>query len=259
MDAFKNYQLEYISSSSSATVSCSTGTSSEEENGMNSVERVLHNCRLSKYVHLFDRANIKTIREARALSNTKLRSLGVKLYLEREKLIEGFQEYEVNNKSIKRLLAKLNLERYENEFSKFLDVEDCKKLTYGVLKDMGIPLHGQRQRLMEAIQRYKPASVRRSEKKTYRKAYRVKGLLESDSDNDMRDIDNVLTEQHFSHCIPDFGDVKTLKQGMNLTSSQLQKMGVPISQQHGLLKAFERAKIKQDRRRLRKRQQKEMK
>jgi len=250
IQAFKDYDNEYVTSSSSDTVSGSTGTS-DEENVRNPVEVVLHNLQLSKYIEIFERGKVDTIRKARALNHTQLRSMGVKLYMEREKVIGGFRDHSINSKSIARLLSKLNLTAYKKSFAKFVDVDDCKNLTRSDLKEMGIKLTGHQEKLLEAIRDYKPNKVRRKEKKEYRKRYGASGSSITCSKERLyvRDLDQVLIENGYTTSLSDFKDVKSLKRALMLSSSELQSKGIPRSEQRQLLKTFQRAQDKKMRRR----------
>ena len=91
---------------------------------------------MTRHIKDFDKAGITTIRAARRLSQTKLRSMGVPLYLQREKLINGFKNFKPRNKAILRILIDANLARHADEFEKLLDIEEAKNLTHADLRGM---------------------------------------------------------------------------------------------------------------------------
>jgi len=110
---------------------------------------------MSRHIPDFDRMGITTLRQARKLTQTQLRSMGVALYLQRERLINAFADYRPKNKAIMKILIDCNLASHAREFEKLIDVEDAKNLTHSDLRAMGINLYGQRERLMRAFMEFK--------------------------------------------------------------------------------------------------------
>lgn len=147
IEEFEKYNGEDLPSTSSG--------SSSSGDGVNMVHEVLRQQYMSRHIPDFDRMGITTLRQARKLTQTQLRSMGVALYLQRERLINAFADYRPKNKAIMKLLIDCNLASHAREFEKLIDVEDAKNLTHSDLRAMGINLYGQRERLMRAFMEYK--------------------------------------------------------------------------------------------------------
>lgn len=150
LEKFEKYNGEELSSVSS-------GSGSDDGDNVNMVHEVLRQQYMSRHIPDFDRMGITTLRQARKLTQTQLRSMGVALYLQRERLINAFADYRPKNKIIMKILIDCNLASHAREFEKLIDVEDAKNLTHSDLRAMGINLYGQRERLMRAFMEYKPA------------------------------------------------------------------------------------------------------
>lgn len=239
--AFDEYAGEYLTSSSSETVSASTGTS-EDDNTI--VRDTIEHCGLIKYYPLFEKLSIVNLGQARALSHTQLRSMGVKFYLEREKLIEAFAAARPRNKSILRILKKTSLLRYSEAFSSISDIEEARRLTHKDLREMGISLHGQRDRLMNEFLNYVPHKQRVDEKKRFRRKLRVDRRFDgaSDSAHGVNEVEQVLLAQGLKQLIRDFSSVTTLKEARKLTHEELQSKGLGLQAiRVRLLEAFELA------------------
>uniref|UniRef100_A0A6S8CXK1 SAM domain-containing protein n=1 Tax=Aplanochytrium stocchinoi TaxID=215587 RepID=A0A6S8CXK1_9STRA len=151
IEQFEKYNGEELSSAGS-----DSGTS--DSGGVNMVHEVLRQQYMSRHIPDFDRMGITTLRQARKLTQTQLRSMGVALYLQRERLINAFADYRPKNKAIMKILIDCNLASHAREFEKLIDVEDAKNLTHSDLRAMGINLYGQRERLMRAFMEFKPKS-----------------------------------------------------------------------------------------------------
>lgn len=136
--------------------STSSGSGDSDGGSVNMVHEVLRQQYMSRHIPDFDRMGIKELRQARKLTQTQLRSMGVSLYLQRERLINAFADYRPKNKAIMKILIDSNLASHAREFEKLIDVEDAKNLTHSDLRAMGINLYGQRERLMRAFMEYKP-------------------------------------------------------------------------------------------------------
>lgn len=147
IEEFEKYNGEDLPSTSSG--------SSSSGDGVNMVHEVLRQQYMSRHIPDFDRMGITTLRQARKLTQTQLRSMGVALYLQRERLINAFADYRPKNKAIMKILIDCNLASHAREFEKLIDVEDAKNLTHSDLRAMGINLYGQRERLMRAFMEYK--------------------------------------------------------------------------------------------------------
>lgn len=154
LEQFEKYNGEELSSVSS-------GSGSETGDNVNMVHEVLRQQYMSRHIPDFDRMGITTLRQARKLTQTQLRSMGVALYLQRERLINAFADYRPKNKAIMKILIDCNLASHAREFEKLIDVEDSKNLTHSDLRAMGINLYGQRERLMRAFMEFKPAKKRK--------------------------------------------------------------------------------------------------
>lgn len=128
LDSFEKYRGGEISSDSLSASGIETTT--------NPVHDVLRSLFMSRHIADFDKAGIKTIREARALDQTRLRSMGVPLYLQREKVIQGFIDHKTKSKEILRVLIDANLARHAQEFEKLINIEDAKNLTHADLRTM---------------------------------------------------------------------------------------------------------------------------
>ena len=242
MDAFEEYNGEYLTSSSSETVSASTGTSSEDSTS-NIIQKTLEHCALIKYYPLFEKLSIRSLRQARALSHTQLRSMGVKYYLERERLIEGFEQAKPRNKSILRILKKTSLQRYSEAFASLCDVDEARELTHKDLRNMGISLHGQRDRLMNEFRKYVPHRERIMEKKRFRRKLRMdQGYKGPIARGHYNEVEEVLLAQGLKQVLRDFDDVKTLKQARRMTHDELQNKGIGLEGVRArLIDAFELA------------------
>lgn len=125
---------------------------------------------MSRHIPDFKRANIDTLKAARKLTQTQLRSMGVALYLDREKLINAFRDYRPKNPAIMRILIDNNLSKHASEFEKLVDMDEARSLTHADLRAMGINLYGQRDRLIKAFARYEEKEGKR-EKKVRKKAF----------------------------------------------------------------------------------------
>eukprot|EP00924_Labyrinthula_sp_SR-Ha-C_P010397 augustus_masked-scaffold_23-processed-gene-5.54-mRNA-1 protein AED:0.11 eAED:1.00 QI:0/-1/0/1/-1/1/1/0/443 len=147
IEEFEKYNGEELSSVSSG--------SDDTTDNVNMVHEVLRQQYMSRHIPDFDRMGITTLRQARKLTQTQLRSMGVALYLQRERLINAFADYRPKNKAIMKILIDCNLASHAREFEKLIDVEDAKNLTHSDLRAMGINLYGQRERLMRAFMEYK--------------------------------------------------------------------------------------------------------
>lgn len=154
LEQFEKYNGEELSSVSS-------GSGEEEGDNVNMVHEVLRQQYMSRHIPDFDRMGITTLRQARKLTQTQLRSMGVALYLQRERLINAFADYRPKNKVIMKILVDCNLASHAREFEKLIDVDDAKNLTHSDLRAMGINLYGQRERLMRAFMEYKPAKKKK--------------------------------------------------------------------------------------------------
>lgn len=156
LEQFEKYNGEELSSVSS-------GSGSDDEDNVNMVHEVLRQQYMSRHIPDFDRMGITTLRQARKLTQTQLRSMGVALYLQRERLINAFADYRPKNKAIMKILIDCNLASHAREFEKLIDVEDAKNLTHSDLRAMGINLYGQRERLMRAFMEYKPEKKKKGD------------------------------------------------------------------------------------------------
>lgn len=155
LEQFEKYNGEELSSVSSGE--------EDETDNVNMVHEVLRQQYMSRHIPDFDRMGITTLRQARKLTQTQLRSMGVALYLQRERLINAFADYRPKNKDIMKILIDCNLASHAREFEKLIDVEEAKQLTHSDLRAMGINLYGQRERLMRAFMEWKPKKSKSAE------------------------------------------------------------------------------------------------
>lgn len=162
-----------IRSSSESSLFQSSGaedSDKRQEKGYRDIVNLLVHHRLNHHINKFE--SISTFESFAKLQDKDFKRLGIEYQDERTRLLAAIKKSSCNRVSLKRrknpirpvekILKKLNLSRYEDNFKTVRSLKQASLLTHTDLKDLGVSMHSDRQSLIRIFgETYEGIEVRR--------------------------------------------------------------------------------------------------